>query len=420
MALLEKLDRKEFVDLKNQYVHPSSEVSVPEQLVGRSAELELVRNCFEREGSHIFIWGQRGVGKTSLAHSACARFTELVHLGPAISCEAGSTVNQIFNDIARRAVNKDPSLLKDKSLKLKLSALGLSIEGQVGGFRPISEVDTVNQGSELLNTLFPTDFNTGRKTVVIIDEFDQLQNQDTIRFFTGLAKQMSVDKTDVKLVFCGVASDFQSLIGMHESVGRYLTAIKLSPLTDDEIWQIVDFIAANFEVEFHRGQKVRIGQIACGYPTFAHLVLDEVLNFAFESRLGDRNITQEFYNEGMRRAASGAATHLQSAYEEATMKGTDRYVEVLWSVANGQHIQGRQFKDIKADYEAIRKHRIGREHITKEQNLRNHINALCGDARPLERFKTGWYRFNDPMFRGYVRMIAYNEGIELGDESFRG
>ncbi|MFC2966771.1 hypothetical protein [Acidimangrovimonas pyrenivorans] len=148
--------------------------------------------------------------------------------------------------------------------------------------------------------------------------------------------------------------------------------------------------------------------------------MDEILNVAFEETYSDETVNQTIFNEAMRRAASGAATHLQGAYEAATLKGTDRYVEVLWSVANGQHIQERQFKDIRNDYKAIMAARPQRDAIVKEQTLRNHVNALCEDSNGsvLEKMKTGWYKFRDPMFRGYVRMMAFNEGIELGDESF--
>jgi hypothetical protein len=132
-------------------------------------------------------------------------------------------------------------------------------------------------------------------------------------------------------------------------------------------------------------------------------------------------ITQDVFNEAMRRAAASAATHLQGAYEAATMKGTDRYVEVLWSAAHGPHIKERQFKDVNDDYFRLMNMRAGRTALSSEKNVRNHLNALCSDANGavLEKLKTGWYRFKDPMFRGYVRMIAFNEGIELGDESFQ-
>jgi uncharacterized protein len=414
------LSRQEFVHLKKQFVHPSSEVSQPDQLVGRDKALLLVRSALEREGANLFIWGRRGVGKTSLAHSAAAKFHEVARQGPAIACEKGSTPESLFQDIARRAIVRNKGLLKNSALKLKLEGLGLSVEGQLGGFRPDTKITSVNHASELLEALFPPNYEDGRKVLIIVDEFDQLENKETIDFLTALAKQMSVDGLDVKLVFCGVAANLEALIGSHESIGRYISAVSLDPLSDDQIWKIAEGILLQFGLKLGRGQIVRIGQVACGYPTFAHLIVDEVLNVAFEHDFEGEVIPQEIFNEAMRRAAASAATHLQGAYEAATLKGTDRYVEVLWAVAHGPHIKERQFKDIRTDYGLIMAQRSGRDRIEKEQTLRNHVNALCSDSNGavLERLKTGWYKFRDPMFRGYVRMVAYNEGIELGDESF--
>jgi len=413
--------RKEFVDLKRQFVHPSKEISQPDQLVGREKDLDLLRNCFERDGSHAFIWGPRGVGKTSLAHSACTKFSEIVVIGPAIACQPDSTVESLFGDIIRRALKLSPILGKDKGVRLKLGAYGIAVEGQVsGGFTGTLKIESVNHASELLDTLFPSDFEKHRKTAIIVDEFDTLKNADTIEFLTALAKQMSVDNVDVKIVFCGVASNFDKLVGSHESVARYLSAVKLNPLSDDAIWQVIEGISENFYVKLHRGQLIRIGQIACGYPSFAHLIMDEILNVAFENKLEETDVPQEIFNEGIRRAAAGAATNLQSAYEDATMRGTDRYVEVLWAAANGQHIDGKQFKDIKSDYDRLMVSRKGRDVLTGETAVRNHLNNLSGEARNrvLSKPRNGWYRFKDPMFRGYVRMVAHNDGIELGDESF--
>lgn len=413
-------DRPAFVALKKQFVHPSNEISEPDQLIGRENAFTFLRNCFERDGSHAFIWGQRGVGKTSLAHSACVEHGNIVRLGLAIACAENSTISDLFQDIIRRATVGNKYTLDDKNVRIKLGACGVSLEGETGGFRPTINITTVNQASDILNTLFPQSFADGKKTAIIIDEFDTLKNGETIRFLTALAKQLSVDDVQIKIIFCGVASDFEALVGAHESVARYLSAVQISPLSDNDIWDVIDSVTPNFKVSLHRGQKIRIGQIACGYPSFVHLVLDEVLNVAFDEELNVEDVPQDIFNEGMRRAAAGAATNLRSAYESATMKGTDRYVEVLWAVANGEHIQSRQFKDILRDYEAIMEMRMGRERIGSETNVRNHVNALCaeGNGAVLKKTKPGWYAFSDPMFRGYVRMVAHTENIELGDESF--
>lgn len=417
---LKDLQRREFIDLKKQFVHPSTEISQPDQLVGREEPLKRLRTAFEREGSHPFIWGLRGVGKTSLAHSACHAYPEAVSIGPVIACEKSSTVAQLFGDIVQRQAKLNPSFFKNKNLKVKLSGYGLSVEAGIANVAGELAIRSVNQASDLLESLFPPNYETGQKSTIVIDEFDKLKNSDTIAFFTDLAKQLSVDDVAVKLIFCGVAEDFKTLVGAHGSVGRYLTAIELTPMQDDQIWEAARSIMRNFGVEFTRGQEVRIGQIACGYPSFVHLIADEVLNELYEANFGKVSVPQQHYDTAMRNAVAGAATDLQDAYETATKKGTDRYVEVLWAASNGEHIQGRQFKTLWEDYRRIMLKRKDRDLIGSETVFRNHLNALCSpsNGEVLRKAKSGWYYFTDPMFRGYVRMIAHSEGIEVGNESF--
>uniref|UniRef100_UPI001CBF8968 ATP-binding protein n=1 Tax=Tateyamaria pelophila TaxID=328415 RepID=UPI001CBF8968 len=256
MKKLGNLERREFIELKKQFVHPSTEISQPEQLIGREGPLKRLRTAFEREGSNPFIWGLRGVGKTSLAHSACHAYPETVSVGPVVACEANSTIVQLFEDIVRRQSALNSSFFKDKTIKIKLAGYGFSVETGIGNQTGDLVLNSVNQASDLLNLLFPPDYELGKKTAIVIDEFDKLKNRETITFFTDLAKQLSVDDVAVKLIFCGVASDFKSLVGAHGSVGRYLTAVELTPMLDDQIWQTARSIMHNFGL-------ADIPQVAC-------------------------------------------------------------------------------------------------------------------------------------------------------------
>ena len=174
-------------------------------------------------------------------------------------------------------------------------------------------------------------------------------------------------------------------------------------------------------MKFSRGQTLRIGQIASGYAHFAHLILKNIILRAYEAGFSNVDITSELYKEGIHSSAEQAAARFRNTYEKATKKGTDRYIEALWAVANDKHLD-RQFKDIVHDYDYImnkRPHRKGYD--TKKSNgvdLRNALNMLHKNGF-LKKGKTGWYGFSDPMFRSYVRMMAEKDDIELGDESFR-
>ncbi len=416
---LKTTPRKTFIDRKNHFVHPSSQISDPRQLVGREAPLKELRDCFETKGLHAFIWGLRGVGKTSLAHSACEKYDDSVVLAAAIGCEKNSTSNELLKDVFRRVVNGGKVNLSGKTIKAKIAAFGFSVEGSAEGFQNQLSIGSVNHASDFLNTILPADHEENKEWVIIIDEFDQLKNTKTIDFFTSLAKQMSVDNVSIKFIFCGVASNLNELIGSHESVDRYLKAVDLNPLLSGNIIDISKDIAEEFSLTLSSGQLNRIAQIACGYPHFAHVIMNEILNVAFEEKFERTQISATIYKEGVQSAAKGAATRLRKAYEDATRRGTDKYIEVLWATADGQ-LMTKQFKTIKEDYDRIILEQNNREGISKEQNLRNHLNELCkGDDSVLIREKTGWYSFREPMLRSYVRMMAHNNGIDLGDESFK-
>ncbi len=168
--------RKEFIDHLKHFVHPSEEISLPDQLVGRESELIKLRDCFETNGAHAFIWGVRGVGKTSLVHTACAKYNDTVRLAAAVGCQANSKYSDLMKDIYRRVVNSGKVNFNDKSLKGKLSLFGIiSLEGQKTGFNEQLQLDSVNHASDFLNTILPPDHENGKEWIIIIDEFDQLK-----------------------------------------------------------------------------------------------------------------------------------------------------------------------------------------------------------------------------------------------------
>jgi hypothetical protein len=412
--------RKEFIAHLKQFVHPSEEISNPLQLIGRRAELNKLRDTFETNGAHAFVWGLRGVGKTSLVHTACEEFSEMVRLGAAIGCERHSTKSDLMTDLYRRIVKEGKVDLSSRQTKAKLDLFGIATleRGNSTGLAKV-ELETINQASDFLATILEADHENGRDWVIIVDEFDQLKNTDTINFFTALSKQLSVDKVPVKFVFCGVASNLNDLIGSHESVDRYIKAVQLEPLLSGSILEIAKNIAVEFGIELSRGQEIRIAQIACGYPHFAHVIMHEILKECFDREYIGQEIDPDIYKFGVQRAAKAAAARLQRSYEIATRKGTDRYIEVLWALADGQLLV-KQFKSIRDDYAKIMEGRNGREAFENEKLLRNHLNELCNGEQPVvHRGKVGWYNFVDPMFRSYVRLKAFENEVELGDESFQ-
>tara|TARA_R110002012_G_scaffold176846_4_gene341728 strand:+ start:2355 stop:3527 length:1173 start_codon:yes stop_codon:yes gene_type:complete len=387
---------------------------------GRELQLRSMLDCFQTAGAQAFIWGPRGVGKTSLGHTSCIAHDEYVEKVGDVPCDENLTFNDFILQVVRQAHSKGRISDRFKNLEAGLSfyGVGLTIKGALNSDN--QNVRTTAQAADILTDAFNVKTFPYRKPVVIIDEFDTLENPETITLISSLLKQLSVAGSPLKFVFCGVAKDLTELKVAHASVERYVHAVELRPLTADAIIEIISDVEAEFGLRFSNGQKYRIAQIAGGYPHFAHLILHNVLINAYEDGYETNEVSTSLYKKGVHDSASQAATRLRQAYSTATQKGTDRYVEVLWAAANGPHLE-RQFKDILSDFRQIMTKRPEREGIGSDVNIRNHLNSLCREANGavLRRRNPGWYAFTDPMFRSYVRMVADNEGIELGAESFR-
>lgn len=412
------LARNDFRNLVNHALHPREEIDVPDQLKDREVELESLRDCFETPGAQAFLWGMKGVGKTSLAHTACEAHSDIVKKVAAVACEEDTSFRGLLTDITRKVTQGGHVKLDNNTTRGKVSLFGLEISRENNSVSGKLEVDSVNHAVDLFSTILGQHQFTGTCPVAIIDEFDRLENQDTKRKLTDLIKAISVGGSKVQLVICGVANSLNELMELHASSPRYLHQVEVKPLSLGGMLQIVDDIEEKFGIKFSKGQRYRIVQIADGYAHFTHLMLKDILMEGHRTKFGGGNITQRLFKDGIGNSVRQAEVHLVEAYKKAVMRGTDVNIEILWSVAKGPHLS-RQFKGIRDDYLELMSHRKNRS-PADEQKVRNSLNAMCGEpcGHILTRQKTGWYEFTDPVLRSYVRLVAESEGADLGEYNF--
>ena len=68
--LPKEMDRHAFGERLNELVSPAQPIQSIENLQGRTKELARIEKALFAPGRHIFIYGDRGVGKSSLAAAA--------------------------------------------------------------------------------------------------------------------------------------------------------------------------------------------------------------------------------------------------------------------------------------------------------------------------------------------------------------
>jgi replication-associated recombination protein RarA len=67
---LQGLNQLELEEILAAHLTPSKEIVQPDRLFGRDGPLLQIGRAFKSEGRNVFIFGDRGIGKTSLARTA--------------------------------------------------------------------------------------------------------------------------------------------------------------------------------------------------------------------------------------------------------------------------------------------------------------------------------------------------------------
>jgi MoxR-like ATPase len=65
-----RLGEDEFKRILDENIRPAQPIENPDLLKGRGAKLKDIDRALSSAGMHVFIHGERGVGKTSLALTA--------------------------------------------------------------------------------------------------------------------------------------------------------------------------------------------------------------------------------------------------------------------------------------------------------------------------------------------------------------
>jgi hypothetical protein len=97
-------------------------------------------------------------------------------------------------------------------------------------------------------------------------------------------------------------------------------------------------------------------------------------------------------------------------------KHTQDYEEALWALADTSSTRRQLSEVYDWSYKRITRKRL-RGMLTKEQ-LNQRLLALRKDSHGsvLVGHGSGWYSFRENILRGYVRLKAENEGVELGKD----
>lgn len=257
----------------------------------------------------------------------------------------------------------------------------------------------------------------GGDTVVVVDEFDQVLSDTERGRFADFIKQVGDRQIGVRFIFCGVASSLERLLGAHKSCYRYIESVEVTQLSWDARQAIIDSAAKALNVTVGTHPRFRIAAISDGFPHYVHLVSEKLFWALFRDPHARAEPTQEHYNEAVNAAVLSIEQHLKSAYDAATMKATDDYEEVLWAMADHPELV-RSIDSIFDSYlEIMRKlEEPPQDRHAFVGRLQSLKSASCGHI--LTSNRRTFYRFRENILRGYVRLRAEDQGLELARDYY--
>lgn len=379
---------------------PAAPITDRDMFKGRGPQLNKLVRVVSQRSQHALVYGERGVGKTSLARVTQALIDASPSLTSYYTCHTDDGFDTIWRGLLENisVVKRVPSLgFKEEVRSLVSTAAEMLADDDVGP-RAVVHV------AKALTAQQPF--------VVVIDEFDRPTDPKVRTLMADTIKIFADQVIPVSVILVGVADTVEELIAEHESIQRPLVQVQMPRMTEEEIRDIVrnGMDSAGMKVETAFVDEV--SALSQGFPHFAHLLGQHGALRAIEN--GRTTVRHADFDDALAEALDGASQSVRERYHNATFSNRKTlYKEVLLACAltekddmgsfGAPDVRDRLREITSTDYDIP----AFAAHLKdfSSTDTRGGILQRIGTTR---RFR---YRFRDPLMPPYVVMKGRHEGL---------
>lgn len=378
----------------NQLFTPSTPVTVADLFAGRTPQMVRIIDSIAEPGRHVLLYGERGVGKTSIAQIVQylvpgRRDRIRYYRVPAFPPDN-------FHSIARKIFKK-----------IKFRA-------------DIGEGEQEYNATDLYTaTITPDDFleefsrfNANDVPIVVIDEFNEITDADTSALLANTIKALSDAGTNVTVIVVGVADNVSQLMKQHESIQRCTEEILMPRMTKDELKEVLEKRLVQLGFTIHGDAKWKIINLAKGLPSYVHSLGKHSCLHALD--FGRLHIAETDVDAAINSLITSSDQSFKDIYEAATRSNQPGNLlrHALTACALAKTDEAGYFmpvavKDPLSDI-------LGRQ--VDIANFQNHLKAFIDPKRRSILQRVGEprayrFRFAQPAMQPYVIMQAIADGI---------
>jgi Cdc6-like AAA superfamily ATPase len=413
-------DRHEAAELSiavGKVFQPRAPISTRELFAGRWEQCTSIVDAVNQKGLHIVIFGERGVGKTSLANVLDPLLEVMeadektnINTNPRLVVKVNVHQGDSFSTVWNR-VFEEITLVENKPM-VGMNPNSVTTSQTLKEAFSISDQPTIDDVRRTLGLL--------PRSVVIFDEFDR-GSAELRTAFTDAIKALSDYAVDSTVIIVGVSDTVDQLIRDHASIVRSIIQIQLPRMNEKELSQILENAEKALKIKFDEPAAGLVIRMSQGLPHYTHLIGLHATRQAV-GRLS-RLVKAEDVYKSFEKAIKQAVQSIQEKYL-ASIHSSHKdalYDKVILACAAAASAAGDALgyfrpTDAIAPLASI----LNRENVIIA-TFQKHMNEFCERERGpvLERSgvpRAYKYRFHDPLLPPFIFMTAVANGSTTVEE----
>jgi Cdc6-like AAA superfamily ATPase len=386
---------------------PVDEIS---HFFGREDEATRLVSVINSPGQHILLYGDRGVGKTSLAKTTCKVILQKIQRGHFFEkrCDSGDTFSSIFEeplkksgiDLSFKEETKTHNQGSGAAISAALIKADLSSKQETkttssANFKPDSPSWVANQLKSLSG-------------IMLIDEADAIELDKDKKKIAELIKLLSDYNSNFKLVIVGIATTGEELTAGHPSVERCLKEVALQRMCDDDLRKIILNGMQSLSLRPDADVVNKIVDISAGYPHFTHLISLKCGEAAIIKQ--NKHVTMDVLKLALNEAVKDSEGALQRMLETTlrVLNTPQEYKLLLLTAAycNTPEFRSAELRDkLKSKFSVDVDSKSLSRRLTK-LTKGDEITILYKPAR-------GCFQFTDPRMPSFLKMALNSDDGEI-------
>jgi hypothetical protein len=312
-------DEQDIFTTRVSRVYTALPITKKDLFAGRRKQLAEALQAIFNAGQHVIVFGEPGVGKTSLA-SVVDDFAKLEPLQQdilvsKIDCSSEDTFDSVWRKMFD-GITVLPEGEEDETKRITISK-------KIGK----TEITPYIVQKEL------APISSTTLLVLIFDEFNIIKEPKVRLLFAETIKTLSNSAMTATLFLVGVADNVDQLLEKHQLAGRNLIEILMPRMSPDEAKQIlIDNGLEKIGMGIEDQAVKRVIQMAQGLPNYVHALGKNAAILAIDEF--KRNVRLNHVDAAIDKCLEQASHSIKSSYTKATSRGRKNlFKEVLLACA---------------------------------------------------------------------------------------